>query len=147
MYWFREYGERRRTDKSSGKGKGAGNRDGRRDRDHQHCGAPSRPRHPLSVRSTRAACRGDKLVVRIFPPYPRNLSITRSGFPVSSSAREAAAAGASREKIAAILARADEAKKHVAEATERLREAISEILDVGEPPCFVLISPTGSLRS
>ena len=57
-------------------------------------------------------------------------------------AREAAAAGASRERIQAILARADEAKKHVAEATARLRAAIADILNDDRVPCFVAVDPT-----
>jgi len=47
---------------------------------------------------------------------------------VVKEAREAYAAGASREEIAAILARADEAKANVRQARIRLQEAIAEIL-------------------
>jgi Spy/CpxP family protein refolding chaperone len=47
---------------------------------------------------------------------------------VVQEAREALAAGATREEIAAILARADAAKARVRQAAIRLQEAIDEIL-------------------
>ena len=56
---------------------------------------------------------------------------------VTQEAREAAAAGASREEIRQILSRADEAKEHIAEATARLRAAIAEVLGDDRVPCFV----------
>ena len=63
---------------------------------------------------------------------------------VNQEARAAAQAGASREKIAAILARADEAKKNVEQATRRLRAAIATILRDDRLPCFVFpFAPVG----
>jgi hypothetical protein len=48
---------------------------------------------------------------------------------VEKAAREAQAAGASPERIAAILSQADAAKRHVVEAEQRLREAIAKVLN------------------
>ena len=56
---------------------------------------------------------------------------------VNQEAREALQNGATREQIAAILAQADEAKRHVAAATRRLRAAIVDILHDDRLPCFV----------
>jgi hypothetical protein len=115
---------------------------------------PTRPQTPDTA--TRRRCRADNELTEreiaeiraLYNAYQDEIADDlRLIAKVEQEAREAAAAGASREKIAAILARADEAKKHVAEATERLRAAISEILHDDEPPCFVLINPTGSLSS
>jgi len=47
---------------------------------------------------------------------------------IEQQAREAKANGASAERVAEILAQADEAKRAVAKATQRLRDAINEIL-------------------
>jgi len=54
---------------------------------------------------------------------------------VEAEAREAAANGASREKIAAILAKADRAKAHVAELQQRLRQAINQVLTDDQRYC------------
>ena len=115
---------------------------------------PTRPQTPDTA--TRRRCRADNELTEreiaeiraLYNAYQEEIADDlRLIAKVEQEAREAAAAGASREKIAAILARADEAKKHVAEATARLRAAISEILHDDEPPCFVLINQTGSLSS
>ena len=63
---------------------------------------------------------------------------------VNEEAREAAQAGASRAKIAAILARAVEAKRNIAAATKRLRAAVSDILHDDRLPCFAVpVEPAG----
>jgi hypothetical protein len=63
---------------------------------------------------------------------------------VNHEAREALQHGASREEIAAILARASEAKRNVAAATRRLRAAIADILHDDRLPCFVVaVEPVG----
>jgi hypothetical protein len=48
---------------------------------------------------------------------------------IEKQAREAKANGASDERVAEILAQADEAKRQVAKATERLRDAINAVLN------------------
>ena len=115
---------------------------------------PTRPQTPDTA--TRHRCRADNELTEreiaeiraLYNAYQDEIADDlRLIAKVEQEAREAAAAGASRDKVAAILARADEAKKHVAEATERLRAAISEILHDDEPPCFVDISATGALSS
>lgn len=60
---------------------------------------------------------------------------------VNQEAREAAQNGATREEIARILARADEAKEHIASLTRRLRAAIADILRDDRLPCFVVAVP------
>ena len=60
---------------------------------------------------------------------------------VNQEAREAAQNGATREEIARILARADEAKQHIAALTRRLRAAIADILYDDRLPCFVVAVP------
>ncbi len=63
---------------------------------------------------------------------------------VNQAAREALQNGASREEIAKILSRADEAKRNVAAATHRLRAAIVDILHDDRLPCFVVVvTPAG----
>ena len=109
---------------------------------------PTRPKTPDAA--TRVRCRADselteREIAEIRALYNAYLDEIADDLrliaEVEKEARAAAAAGASRAKIAAILARADGAKKHVAEATARLRAAISEILHDDEPPCFVIIDP------
>jgi Spy/CpxP family protein refolding chaperone len=61
---------------------------------------------------------------------------------VVKAAREAYAAGATREEIAAILARADEAKANVRQARIRLQEAIAEILTPDQRRRCVPVPPS-----
>jgi hypothetical protein len=60
---------------------------------------------------------------------------------IEKMAREAAANGASAERVAEILALADEAKRELAKLTARLRDAINEILsdDQRRPHCVVAV--------
>ena len=119
--------------------------------------AESQPTRPQTLdTATRHRCRADNELTEreiaeiraLYNAYQDEIADDlRLIAKVEQEAREAAAAGASRRKIAAILARADEAKKHVAEATARLRAAISEILHDDDLPCFVLIGSTGSVSS
>ena len=60
---------------------------------------------------------------------------------VEQQAREAAAAGAPAERIRQILAQTDAAKAHVAEAAQRLREAIDKILDEGQRARHCVATP------
>ena len=64
---------------------------------------------------------------------------------VNQEAREAAQHGATREEIARILARADEAKETIAALTRRLRSAIHDILFDDRLPCFVVAVPSAAL--
>jgi hypothetical protein len=64
---------------------------------------------------------------------------------VNQEAREAAQHGATREEIAKILARADEAKETIAALTRRLRAAIYDILYDDRLPCFVVAVPSAAL--
>jgi hypothetical protein len=64
---------------------------------------------------------------------------------VNQEAREAAQHGATREEIAKILARADEAKETIAALTRRLRSAIHDILFDDRLPCFVVAVPSAAL--
>ena len=64
---------------------------------------------------------------------------------VNQEAREAAQHGATREEIARILARADEAKETIAALTRRLRAAIYDILYDDRLPCFVVAVPGAAL--
>lgn len=63
---------------------------------------------------------------------------------IEQQAREAAANGASRERVAEIVAQADEAKRAVAKATQRLRDAINEVLseDQRRNHCLIAV-PVG----
>ena len=63
---------------------------------------------------------------------------------VNQEAREAAQHGATREEIAKILARADEAKETIAALTRRLRAAIHDILYDDRLPCFVVAVPSAA---
>jgi hypothetical protein len=58
---------------------------------------------------------------------------------VQQEAREAQQAGASRERIAEILAKADRAKQAIAELTARLRNAIQAITGRNDLPCWVVV--------
>jgi hypothetical protein len=58
---------------------------------------------------------------------------------VQQEAREAHQAGASRERIAEILAQADRAKQAIAELTARLRAAIQAITGRNDLPCWVVV--------
>ncbi len=62
---------------------------------------------------------------------------------VEKAAREAKEAEATAEQVAAILARADEAKRHVAALERRLRAAIADILtpDQRERHCTPVLAP------
>ena len=64
---------------------------------------------------------------------------------VNQEAREAAQRGATREEIARILARADEAKETIAALTRRLRAAIHDILYDDRLPCFVVAVESAAL--
>lgn len=113
--------------------------------------SPARPQPTRPVRpdtAKRHPCRGDNELTEEQIAAIRALSNAyqeeiaddlRLIAHVEEQAREAAAAGASRDRIAAILAQADEAKRNVAEATQRLRDAITDILHDDRVPCFVVI--------
>ena len=59
-------------------------------------------------------------------------SLLRYIAAIEQQAREAAANGAPRERVEQILAQADQAKREVAKATERLRDAINAVLSEGD---------------
>lgn len=64
---------------------------------------------------------------------------------VEKEAREAKANGASDERVAEILAKADEARREVAKLTQRLRDAINEVLSEGQrrDHCLVTVPVNG----
>lgn len=63
---------------------------------------------------------------------------------VEQQAREAAANGASRERVEQILAQADAAKREVAKLTARLRDAINDVLSEDQRRNHCLIKVAGA---
>ncbi len=112
------------------------------------------PGRPVSVDSLRPCRNGDQptltpeqieAIRALWAAYHAEVNpLLRYINEVEMQAREAKANGASDERVAQILAQADSAKRQVAKATERLRDAINAILTEGQRRnhCLVAVPVT-----